>query len=143
VVLLSNTLTDWVLASPDALIPPRDDFWGEKGTAVGAATVLPDGNIMLACCACTNEGYTGAPEPSNVTAIVDGKQPWKLLKLAILPDAPVSRENVWYQGPNFGTAYLYEPADDTLYFYGGFHDSSIGMMRAIGVHGKDNLASPK
>jgi len=129
VVLLSNTLTNWVLADPNPLIPPGDGFWGEKGNAIGAAMALPDGNILISSCSCTWEGYTGAPEPSNVTAIADGKQPWKILKLGTLPDAPVSRENVWYQGPNFGTAYYYDKANDTLLFYGGFHDYEIGMMR--------------
>jgi hypothetical protein len=129
VVLLSNTLTNWVLANPDPVIPPGTNFWGEKGSAIGAAIVLPDGNILIASCSCTFAGYTGAPEPSNVSAIVDGRQPWKVLKLGILPDAPVSREYVWYEGPNFGTALYYEPANDTLYFYGGFHDYYIGMMR--------------
>lgn len=129
VVLLSNTLTNWVLASPEPLVPPGTDFWGEKGSAIGSAVVLPDGNILLASCSCTFAGYTGAPEPSNVSVIVDGKQPWKVLKLGILPDAPVSRENVWYQGPNFGTAFFYEPETDTLFFYGGFHDYNVGMMR--------------
>jgi hypothetical protein len=129
VVLLSNTLTNWVLANPLPIIPPGTDFWGEKGNAIGSAMVLPDGNILLASCSCTFEGYTGAPEPSNVSAIVDGREPWKVLKLGILPDAPVSRENVWYQGPNFGTAYYYEPANDTLFFYGGFHDYHIGVLR--------------
>jgi len=129
VVLLSNTLTDWVLADPNPLIPPADTFWGEKGNAIGSAFPLPDGNILIASCSCTFEGYTGAPEPSNVSAIADGKQPWKILKLGILPDAPVSREGVWYQGPNFGTAYYYDADTDTLFFYGGFHDFRIGMMR--------------
>jgi hypothetical protein len=129
VVLLSNTLTNWVLADPAPVIPPGADFWGEKGNAIGSAIVLPDGNILVASCSCTYAGYTGAPEPSNVSAIVDGKQPWKVLKLGILPDAPVSHENVWYQGPNFGTAFYYEPKNDTLFFYGGFHDYNIGMMR--------------
>ena len=129
VVLLSNTLTNWVLADPEPLLPPGTNFWGEKGSAIGSAMVLPDGNILLASCSCTFAGYTGAPEPSNVSVIVDGKQPWKVLKCAILPDAPVSRENVWYQGPNFGTALYYEPENDTLFFYGGFHDYNIGMMR--------------
>jgi hypothetical protein len=129
VVLLSNTLTNWVLANPDPVIPPGTNFWGEKGSAIGSAFVLPDGNILLASCSCTFAGYTGAPEPSNISAIVDGKQPWKVLKLGTLPDAPVSRENVWYQGPNFGTALYYEPKNDTLFFYGGFHDYNIGMMR--------------
>jgi hypothetical protein len=129
VVLLSNTLTNWVLANPDPVIPPGTNFWGEKGNAIGSALVLPDGNILLASCSCTFAGYTGAPEPSNVSAIVDGKQPWKVLKLGILPDAPVSREHVWYEGPNFGTAFYYEPENDTLFFYGGFHDYYIGMMR--------------
>jgi hypothetical protein len=129
VVLLSNTLTNWVLADPDPVIPPSATFWGEKGNAIGSAIVLPNGNILLASCSCTFAGYTGAPEPSNVSAIVDGKQPWKVLKLGTLPDAPVSRENVWYQGPNFGTALYYEPQNDTLFFYGGFHDYNIGMMR--------------
>ena len=129
VVLLSNTLTNWVLADPEPLLPPNPDFWGEKGSAIGSAVVLPDGNILLASCSCTFAGYTGAPEPSNVSVIVDGKRPWKILKLGILPDAPVSRENVWYQGPNFGTAFYYEPENDTLFFYGGFHDYNIGMMR--------------
>jgi hypothetical protein len=86
--------------------------------------------LLLADCACTWAGYTGAPEPSNVSAIADGRQPWKILKLGTLPDAPVSREAVWYQGPNFGTAYYYDEATDTLFFYGGFHDYRIGMMRA-------------
>ena len=58
-----------------------------------------------------------------------GKQPWKVLKLGILPDAPVSRDHVWYEGPNFGTALYYEPATDTLLFYGGFHYYYIGMIR--------------
>ena len=98
VVLLSNTLTDWTVADSEPVIPPRTDFWGEKGSAIGSALALPDGNILLATCACTNEGYTGAPEPSNVTAIADGREPWKVLKLATLPDAPTSRENIWYQG---------------------------------------------
>jgi hypothetical protein len=129
VVLLSNTLTNWVLANPFPVIPPGTNFWGEKGNAIGSAMVLPDGNILLASCSCTFEGYTGAPEPSNVSAIVDGREPWKVLKLGTLPDAPVSRENVWYQGPNFGTAYYYEPANDTLFFYGGFHDYHIGVLR--------------
>ena len=129
VVLLSNTLTKWVLGNPDPVIPPSDLFWGEKGSAIGAAIPLPDGNLLIASCSCTNAGYTGAPEPSNVTAIVDGREPWKILKLGTLPDAPVSRENVWYQGPNFGTAYYYDSSTDTLYFYGGFHDYRIGMMR--------------
>jgi hypothetical protein len=129
VVLLSNTLTDWVLGNPDPVIPPGDQFWGEKGTAIGSAYPLPDGNILIAACACTNAGYTGAPEPSNVTAIADGRQPWKILKLGTLPDAPVSRENVWYQGPNFGTALFYDAATDTLLYYGGFHDYRIGLMR--------------
>ena len=129
VVLLSNTLTNWVAAGSEPVIPPRADFWGEKGSAVGAAFVLPDGNILLASCSCTFAGYTGAPEPSNVSVVVDGKQPWKILRLGILPDAPVSRENVWYQGPNFGTAFCYDEPADTLYFYGGFHDYNIGMMR--------------
>jgi|GEM_PF-1856665 len=129
VVLLSNTLTNWMLANPDPVIPPGTNFWGEKGSAIGSVIVLPDGNILIASCSCTFAGYTGAPEPSNVSAIVDGKQPWKVLKLGILPDAPVSREHVWYEGPNFGTALYYEPENDTLYFYGGFHDYYIGMMR--------------
>jgi hypothetical protein len=129
VVLLSNSLTNWVLADPNPLLPPAADFWGEKGNAIGSAMVLPDGNILLASCSCTFAGYTGAPEPSNVSVIVDGKQPWKVLKKGILPDAPVSRENVWYQGPNFGTAFFYEPQNDTLFFYGGFHDFNIGVMR--------------
>lgn len=129
VVLLSNTLTNWVLANPDPVIPPGTNFWGEKGSAIGSAIVLPDGNILISSCSCTFAGYTGAPEPSNVSAVVDGKQPWKVLKLGILPDAPVSREHVWYEGPNFGTAFYYEPATDTLLFYGGFHDYYIGMMR--------------
>jgi hypothetical protein len=129
VVLLSNTLTNWVLANPEPVIPPGTNFWGEKGSAIGSAFVLPDGNILVADCACTFDGYTGASEPSNISAIVDGKQPWKILKLATLPDAPVSRENVWYQGPNFGTALYYEAANDTLFFYGGFHDYHIGVMR--------------
>ena len=129
VVLLSNTLTNWVLANPAPVIPPGTNFWGEKGNAVGSAFVLPDGNILLADCSCTFDGYTGASEPSNVSVIVDGKQPWKVLKVGTLPNAPVSRESVWYQGPNFGTAFYYEPQNDTLYFYGGFHDYSIGMMR--------------
>jgi hypothetical protein len=129
VVLLSNTLTNWVLASPEPVIPPGTNFWGEKGSAIGSAVVLSDGNILIASCSCTFAGYTGAPEPSNVSAIVDGKQPWKVLKLGILPDAPVSRDHVWYEGPNFGTALYYEPTTDTLFFYGGFHDYYIGMMR--------------
>ena len=129
VILLSNTLTNWVLANPDPVIPPGTNFWGEKGSAIGSAIVLPDGNILIASCSCTFAGYTGAPEPSNVSAIVDGKHPWKVLKLGILPDAPVSRDHVWYEGPNFGTALYYEPATDTLFFYGGFHDYYIGMMR--------------
>ena len=129
VVLLSNTLTDWVVANPNPVIPPRSDFWGEKGSAIGSAFALPDGNILISSCSCTNEGYTGAPEPSNVSAIADGKEPWKVLKLGTLPDAPVSRENIWYQGPNFGTALYYDKDSDTLFFYGGFHDYYIGMMR--------------
>lgn len=129
VILLSNTLTNWILANPEPVIPPGTNFWGEKGNAIGSAIVLPDGNILVAVCACTHAGYTGAPEPSNITAIVDGKKPWKILKLGILPDAPVSREHVWYEGPNFGTALYYEPKNDTLFFYGGFHDYYIGMMR--------------
>ena len=129
VVLLSNTLTDWVEASPDALIPPGNDFWGEKGNAIGSAFVLPDGNLLIASCSCTNEGYTGAPESTNVSAIADGKEPWKLLKKAVLPDAPVSREHVWYEGPNFGTALFYDKDSDTLFYYGGFHDYYVGMMR--------------
>jgi len=129
VVLLSNTLTEWVQASPNPVIPPGDQFWGEKGNAIGSALPLPDGNILIADCACTFAGYTGAPEPSNVSAIADGKEPWKILKLGTLPDAPVSRENVWYQGPNFGTALYYDPDTDTLFFYGGFHDYRVGMMR--------------
>ena len=136
-VMLSNTLTQWALADPDApVLPPRDDFWGENGSAIGSAFALPDGNVLLASCSCTDEGYTGAPKPSNVSAIVGGRQRLKILKLGTLPDAPVSRENVWYQGPNSGTAFLYEPADDTLYYYGGFHDYSTGIMRAPGfLHG--------
>jgi hypothetical protein len=129
VVLLSNTLTNWVLADPHPLIPPSGSFWGEKGNAIGSAVVLPDGNILVASCSCTFAGYTGAPEPSNVSAIVDGKEPWKVLRLGVLPDAPVSRENVWYQGPNFGTALVYDREKDTLFFYGGFHDYHVGMMR--------------
>ena len=129
VVLLSNTLTDWVVGGPEPLIPPRGDFWGEKGSAIGSAFALPDGRILISSCSCTNEGYTGAPEPSNISALADGKEPWKLLKLAVLPDAPMSRENVWYQGPNFGTAFYYDKDSDTLFFYGGFHDYYIGMMR--------------
>jgi hypothetical protein len=129
VILLSNTLTNWVLADPNPVIPPGMNFWGEKGSAIGSAMVLPDGNILLASCSCTDAGYTGAPEPSNISAIVDGRQPWKVLKLGTLPDAPVSREHVWYEGPNFGTALLYDPENDTLFYYGGFHDYHIGVMR--------------
>ena len=129
VILLSNTLTDWVQVDPTPIIQPSDTFWGEKGNAVGSAFVLPDGNLLLAVCACTHDGYTGASEPSNVSAIADGKEPWKILKLGILPDAPVSREGVWYQGPNFGTAYCYDEKSDTLFYYGGFHDYEIGVMR--------------
>ena len=129
VILLSNTLTNWVLANPNPVIPPGTNFWGEKGNAIGSAFVLPDGNILVASCSCTFDGYTGASEPSNVSAIVDGKQPWKVLKLGTLPDAPVSRESVWYQGPNFATAFFYEPENDTLFLYGGFHDYNIGVMR--------------
>jgi hypothetical protein len=129
VILLSNTLTNWVLANPDPVIAPGTNFWGEKGNAIGSAFVLPDGNILVASCSCTFAGYTGAPEPSNVSAIVDGRQPWRVLKLGVLPDVPVSRENVWYEGPNFGTAYFYEPGNDTLFYYGGFHDYHIGVAR--------------
>ena len=129
VILLSNTLTNWVLANPEPLIPPGTEFWGEKGNAIGAALVLPDGNILVASCSCTFDGYTGASEPSNVSAIVDGKKPWVVLAHGILPDAPVSRERVWYQGPNFRTAFNYDSKNDTLFFYGGFHDYHIGIMR--------------
>ena len=61
----------------------------------------------------------------------------------VLPDAPVSRENAWYQGPNFGTAFYYdEAAKDTLLFYGGFHDYRIGMMRIQHfLHGRQTTAS--
>jgi hypothetical protein len=60
-VMLSNTLSDWTLADPDAqVLPPRRDLWGEKGSPIGAAAVLPDGNILLPSCSCTNEDYTGA-----------------------------------------------------------------------------------
>ncbi len=129
VILLSNTLDQWVVADPNPIIPPNDSVWGEKGNAIGSAYPLPSGNLLIACCSCTWAGYTGAPEPSNVSAIADGKQPWKILKLGTLPDAPVSREAVWYQGPNFGTAFYYDDATDTLFYYGGFHDYRIGMMR--------------
>ena len=129
VVLLANTLTNWVQSETNPVIPPNSAMWGEKGNAIGSAFPLPDGNILISSCSCTFDGYTGASEPSNISAIADGKQPWKILKLAILPDAPVSREKVWYQGPNFGTAFLYDKESDTLYFYGGFHDYNIGMMR--------------
>ena len=142
VILLSNTLTNWVLANPDPIIPPGTNSWGEKGNAIGSAIVLPDGNILISSCSCTYAGYTGAPEPSNVSAIVDGKAPWKVLKQGILPDAPVSREHVWYEGPNFGTAFYYEPANDTLFFYGGFHDYYIGMMR-IQHFSKSVLLQPR
>ena len=97
--------------------------------AIGAAVPLPDGNILVGSCSCTNAGYTGAPEPSNVSLIVDGKQPWKLLKVGVLPDVPVSRESVWYEGPNFGTAYFYDDKTDTLFYYGGFHDYNVGVSR--------------
>ena len=36
VILLSNTLTNWILANPDPVISPRTDFWGEKGSAIGS-----------------------------------------------------------------------------------------------------------
>jgi hypothetical protein len=143
VVLLSNTLTHWVLADPNPVLPPGDYFWGERGNAIGAAFPLPDGNILLGSCSCTSAGYTGTPEPSNVSVIVDGKQPWKTLKIGILPDAPVSREAVWYQGPNFGTAYIYDDKTDTLFYYGGFHDSSIGVLRVRNfLHPQGARASP-
>ena len=130
VVMLSNTLTDWTVADDGKpLLPPAGDFWGEKGSAVGAAIPLPDGNILVSACACTNAGYTGSPEPSNVSVIVDGKRPWHVLRVATLPDAPVSREPVWYEGPNFGTALVYDSKADTLFYYGGFHDYRIGVMR--------------
>ena len=128
VVLLSNTLTDWVQPSADPVVPPSNDFWGEKGNAIGSAYPLPDGNILLSVCACTYAGYTGALEPSNVAAIASGTEPWKLLKKSTLPITPVSRENVWYQGPNFGTAFFYDDKQDTLFLYGGFHDYSIGVQ---------------
>ena len=52
-------------------------------------------------CSCTNADYTWrAPNRANVSAIAGGRAPWKILKLGTLPEAPVSRENVWYQGPN-------------------------------------------
>ena len=126
---LSNNLTDWQLVDPAPLLPPGDYFWGERGNAIGSAIPLPDGNILVGSCSCTNAGYTGAPEPSNVSLIVDGKQPWKVLKVGILPDVPVSREAVWYEGPNFGTAYFYDEKTDTLFYYGGFHDYSVGVSR--------------
>ena len=129
VVLLSNTLTDWVEPTPDPVMSPANDFWGEKGNAIGSAYPLPDGNILIADCACTYAGYTGAPEPTNISAIASGTEPWKLIKKAVLPDAPVSRENVWYQGPNFATAFFYDDKNDTLFLYGGFHDYKIGVMR--------------
>ena len=132
---LSNTLTNWVLVDPKPLVPPADNFWGEKGNAIGAAIPLPDGTILVGSCSCTNAGYTGAPEPSNVSVIVDGKQPWKVLKVGILPDVPVSREAVWYQGPNFGTAYIYDKQTDTLFYYGGFHDYKIGVLRVRNFQG--------
>ena len=141
-VMLSDTLTDWTVADPAPVLPPRDDFWGEKGSAIGSAVVLPDGDVLLASCSCTAEGYTGAAEPSNVSVVVDGRRPWVIKRLATLPDAPVSREEVWYQGPNFGTAFVYDPATDTLYYYGGFHDYSIGVMRAVGfLHGQPPAAA--
>ncbi len=129
VVMLSNTLTDWTVADNRPLLPPGDTFWGEKGSAIGAAIPLPDGNILVSSCSCTNAGYTGSPEPSNVSLVVDGRRPWHVLRVATLPDAPVSREPVWYEGPNFGTALVYDPRTDTLFFYGGFHDYNIGVMR--------------
>ena len=129
VVLLSNTLTDWVQPSADPVVPPSADGWGEKGNAIGSAYPLPNGTILLSVCACTNAGYTGAPEPSNVTAIASGTEPWKLLRVSTLPITPVSRENVWYEGPNFGTAFFYDDKNDTLFLYGGFHDYRIGVQR--------------
>ena len=113
----------------DPAIPPSNDFWGEKGSAIGSAYPLPDGNILLADCACTFAGYTGAPEPTNISAVASGAEPWKILKKAVLPDAPVYRQNLWYQGPNFATAFFYDDKIDTLFLYGGFHDYSIGVQR--------------
>lgn len=138
VVLLSDTLTNWVQTETSPVIPPNNASWGELGTAIGSAIPLSNGHLLIAACSCTFAGYTGAPEPSNISAIADGKAPWRILRLGILPDAPVSRENVWYQGPNFGTAFLYDGESDTLYFYGGFHDYRIGMMRVRNFlhHGK-------
>jgi hypothetical protein len=118
------------------------DYVIYKGYDFDSGVAAPDGNILIASCSCTFAGYTGAPETSNVSAIADGKQPWKVLKLGTLPDAPVSRDHVWYEGPNFGTALYYELKNDTLYFYGGFHDYYIGMMR-VQIFSQSRLFHPQ
>lgn len=130
-VVLSNDLHTWV--RPDAVnaIPARTKGrnWEETGDAIGCAYPMADGNILIISCTCTASGYTGGGfEATNVTAVLDGRQPWKTLKVSRLPMTPASASD-WTRGPNMPNSFVYDEADDVLYFFSDFGDKAQGVLR--------------
>ncbi len=130
-IVLSNDLHTWV--RPDTVNPvparTRGRNWEERGDAIGCAYPMADGNILIISCTCTASGYTGGGfEATNVTAVLDGRQPWKTLKVSRLPMTPASSTD-WTKGPNMPNSFVYDEADDVLYFFSDFGDKAQGVSR--------------
>ena len=144
-VLLSNNLTTWV--RPDTINPIPVRIWGygwqELGDAIGCGYPMADGNIMIISCTCTGSGYTGSGfEATNVTAILDGKQPWVTKKIARLPMTPALATG-WIKGPNMPNSFVYDDAADILYFFSDFGDDQQGVLRVRNWSKQDLAATAK
>ncbi len=130
-VILSNNLHNWV--RPDTVNPVPARFqgydWQEMGDAIGCAWPMADGNILIISCTCTAAGYTGTGyDATGVTAVINGKQPWITLKVSRLPMTP-ALDTSWIKGPNMPNSFVYDSANDILYFFSDFGDQRQGVLR--------------
>jgi hypothetical protein len=128
-VKLSNDLSSWVRPDTNAIPKRFDGDWEQIGDAIGCGYPMADGNILIICCTCTNAGYTGGGyEATNVTSVLDGKQPWVTRKVSKLPMTPAFPTG-WTKGPNMPQSFVYDSTADILYFFSDFGDAQEGVLR--------------
>jgi len=128
-VKLSNNLSTWV--TPDTNVTPKrfTGGWQQIGDAIGCGYPTAEKDILIICCTCTAAGYTGGGfEASNVTSVLDGKQPWVTKKVSRLPMTPASPTG-WLKGPNMPNSFVYDSTADVLYFFSDFGDKQEGVAR--------------
>ncbi len=144
----SNDLQTWVERRTE-LLPSRAYMWSNQGRPCGGSFVMPDGNIMVLYCGCTDLGYVGADDAGWNALIVSGTQPWTIVQegeagLPIFPTYPGHKQGcneggtrswdplVYHTGPMFATCIVRDTVSgvEQLRLYGGVNDQCVALLTA-------------